>query len=64
MALFETDAIARGATESFLEVADDNEAAIALYAKCGYSESGRRKNYYSPPKGPKLDALILRKILK
>ena len=30
-----------------LEVREDNESAIALYAKNGFVEVGRRKNYYS-----------------
>ena len=30
-----------------LEVRDDNDPAIALYAKNGFVEVGRRKNYYS-----------------
>ncbi len=30
----------------FLEAAETNLAAIALYKKCGFREIGRRKNYY------------------
>ena len=41
-----------------LEVRASNEAARALYAKLGFSEVGRRPNYY---RAPKEDALILRK---
>ena len=41
-----------------LEVRDSNASARALYEKLGYSEVGRRKNYY---RNPKEDALILRK---
>ena len=41
-----------------LEVRASNAAAIALYAKLGFSEVGRRKNYY---RNPREDALILRK---
>ena len=36
----------RGATEAFLEVRSTNHSAIALYAKCGFSKTGVRKNYY------------------
>ena len=32
-----------------LEVRSSNEAAIALYAKHGYRQAGRRKNYYTRP---------------
>lgn len=41
-----------------LEVRDSNASARALYEKLGFSEIGRRKNYYHSPKE---DALILRK---
>ena len=41
-----------------LEVRASNAPAIALYEKLGFSQIGRRKNYY---RNPKEDALILRK---
>jgi len=41
-----------------LEVRASNLPAITLYEKLGFSEIGRRKNYY---RNPKEDALILRK---
>lgn len=41
-----------------LEVRASNVPAIALYGKLGFSEIGRRRNYY---RNPKEDALILRK---
>ena len=41
-----------------LEVRDSNASARALYEKLGFSEIGRRRNYY---RNPKEDALILRK---
>ena len=41
-----------------LEVRDSNASARALYEKLGFSEIGRRKNYY---RSSKEDALILRK---
>ena len=41
-----------------LEVRASNDPAIALYKKLGFSEIGRRKNYY---RNPREDALILRK---
>ena len=49
----------RGAQRAFLEVAEDNAAACALYAKAGYTEVGRRKGYYSRADAPAADALIL-----
>jgi len=41
-----------------LEVRASNMPAIALYEKLGFTQIGRRKNYY---RNPKEDALILRK---
>ena len=41
-----------------LEVRVSNAAAISLYEKLGYTQVGRRPNYYHRPKE---DALILRK---
>ncbi len=41
-----------------LEVAEDNQSAIALYEKCGFAAVGRRKGFYNGK-----DALIMEKIL-
>ena len=41
-----------------LEVRASNEPAKSLYEKMGFTEVGRRKNYY---RNPKEDALIMRK---
>ena len=49
-----------GAREMFLEVAADNEAALALYARLGFSPAGRRVKYYGRPDSPAVDAMILR----
>jgi ribosomal-protein-alanine N-acetyltransferase len=35
-----------GAVSSFLEVREGNDAAIMMYRKFGYVESGRREGYY------------------
>ena len=43
-----------------LEVRVSNDSAIALYEKMGFSEVGRRPNYY---RNPREDALIMRKEL-
>lgn len=58
-----TAAAVRGATRLFLEVADDNTAALALYARAGFTEAGRRPGYYARPDGHRQDALILSLIL-
>jgi ribosomal-protein-alanine N-acetyltransferase len=49
----------RGATAMFLEVAEGNAAACALYAAGGFMLVGRRSRYY--PDGG--DALVLRRAL-
>lgn len=41
----------------FLEVAEDNTAALALYRSSGFKETGRRKGYYKRPDGTAVDAL-------
>ncbi len=50
---------AAGAERVFLEVADDNGAAIALYAQAGFVKVGRRKAYYARVAGPAADALVM-----
>lgn len=42
----ETEAMARGAVVSHLEVAEDNTAARAMYEGSQYAEVGRRARYY------------------
>lgn len=63
MANFETEARARGAESLFLEVAEDNIAARALYAACGYCQTGRRPRYYTCAGVAPVAALILCKSL-
>lgn len=53
------EAAARGAARLFLEVADDNAAARALYARAGFGEAGRRPLYYARADGSRRDALLL-----
>lgn len=52
-------AAARGATRVFLEVAEDNLAARALYERTGFVEAGRRPGYYAAADGGRRDALLL-----
>ena len=48
----------KGSRGLSLEVRASNAPAIALYQKMGFSQVGRRPNYY---RNPREDALILRK---
>ncbi|MEN8837017.1 MAG: GNAT family N-acetyltransferase [Celeribacter marinus] len=64
LAAYESHARDLGAHTSFLEVAVNNVAAISLYTSAHYTESGRRRAYYTQPDGSKIDALILSKPLK
>lgn len=41
------EAMALGAKSLFLEVAEDNEPALALYRRMGFRELGRRNDYYA-----------------
>ena len=63
LAAFEAAARAAGARHLFLEVAEPNHPARALYAAAGFAEAGRRKRYYTLPDGARVDALVLRKPL-
>ncbi len=49
-----------GAQSLFLEVAESNTAALGLYTRAGFVETGRRKGYYTRPVGAAEDALVLR----
>ena len=53
------EARARSRSSLVLEVATDNDAASALYARFGFVAVGRRARYYKRPDG-RADALILR----
>ena len=59
----EARARTEGAARIFLEVAEDNDAAIALYSASGYRQIGRRPGYYLPKDGAPLAALVMRKSL-
>ena len=58
----EVQAKARGVEIVFLEVAQDNTAALALYKTTGYDAIGMRKNYYKRA-GGRVSAVTLRKQL-
>lgn len=59
----ETGAATLGAVQMFLEVAENNDAACAFYAKASYRQVGRRPGYYTPKDAPPVAALVLRKSL-
>ncbi len=52
------EAADRGARSVFLEVRRSNEAAISLYRKAGFVESGLRRGYYRTA-GGREDALLM-----
>lgn len=49
-----------GAKDIFLEVAENNAPAIALYLKSGFAEVAKRKEYFKQINGPALTALIFK----
>ncbi len=55
------NAAQRGATTAFLEVAEDNAAARALYLACGFGLVGIRKAYYPRQKEAAVDALLMKR---
>ncbi len=61
LAAFHAAARAAGAETVFLEVAEDNASARALYAAANYVRVGRRPGYYPRPDRAAVAALILRR---
>lgn len=51
------------ARQMFLDVAENNLAARALYAACGFGEAGRRKDYYTLADGQRDNALLLKRAI-
>jgi [ribosomal protein S18]-alanine N-acetyltransferase len=51
-----------GAVRAFLEVADDNATARALYAKCGFELCGTRRAYYARTPLPPVDAIVMQRL--
>lgn len=54
----------QGITQLFLEVAQNNEYAIAFYKHYGFVKTGIRKNYYSDNNQRVIHALTFSKVLK
>jgi len=53
----------RGAVDVFLEVAENNAAAIALYRRSGFVKIAERSEYFKPNKGPALTAHIYKRAI-
>jgi ribosomal-protein-alanine N-acetyltransferase len=49
-----------GATNAFLEVAEDNIPAISLYKREGFVSEGRRRDYYRRSGNIRVDAHVFR----
>ena len=48
----------------FLEVEENNHAALALYSKAGFQITGQRTGYYRLSSGARSDAVLMAKHLK
>lgn len=59
---FLTQSRQRQATSAFLEVAETNHAARALYTAAGFAPTGRRKGYYRAA-GQRVDAILMGRAL-
>jgi ribosomal-protein-alanine N-acetyltransferase len=51
------------ATTAFLEVAADNQGALALYGRHGFAPAGVRKAYYARARGTAVDAVMMTRAL-
>jgi [ribosomal protein S18]-alanine N-acetyltransferase len=58
-----TQVAAAGAARLFLEVDEQNAAALALYARFGFVKIGERQGYYKKPDGRTASALVMRRDL-
>lgn len=54
---------ALGVKTLFLEVDEQNEAALALYRRQGFVEKGSRKAYYARPDGTRANARVMARAL-
>jgi len=53
-------AVREGIETVFLEVSEDNDAALACYRQAGFAAAGRRHGYYREGRARPADALLLR----
>ena len=63
LARFLYQARLRGAASAFLEVAEDNAPARALYTAQGFADVGRRPAYYARPDGTRIAAIAMQRSL-
>ena len=56
-------AAAASAQSMYLEVAADNDPAIALYESAAFEPVGRRRSYYAKGRAEPIDALVYRRAL-
>ena len=56
---FMKEAQRRGAVQAFLEVAADNATAIRLYLRQGFTNQGRRRDYFAAADGTRSDAIVM-----
>lgn len=59
MRAFLDDLQQRGAETVFLEVAEGNAPARALYARADFAVTGRRRGYYHAADGAAVDAVVM-----
>jgi len=52
-----------GAASILLEVRPSNQRALAVYLRHGFTEIGRRKNYYPAHHGLREEAIVMRFML-
>lgn len=52
-----------GAKTVFLEVAEDNAAALGLYRRAGFETIGRREGYYRDEDGRRIAAVTMRRAI-
>jgi len=64
MRAFLDDLQQRGAETVFLEVAEGNAPARALYSRAGFVVTGRRRGYYHTPDGAAVDAVVMARRLE
>ena len=63
LAYYERHSPIEGLQTWLLDVAADNQSAIAFYEKLGFQVDGRRPEYYKRLEGQRIDAILMSKSL-